>query len=161
MSRNLNPTPTHGDGPIDPVLESMLNEALAPGAAPRELVDRILTATVNRLPAGVIARIGVQRLRWAAAIIFLIGWTGIWMTLGLIVRDAHHMVTVKSDLNQVATLVDDYQGKADEIEQQLVTLAERFESADTFALLEVTNKSLDEALRAWDSELADDDETPF
>jgi hypothetical protein len=161
MSRNLNPTSPDGDGPIDPVLESMLNEALAPGELPTGLIDRILTATVNKLPAGVIARIGVRRLRWAAAIVFLVGWTGIWMTVGLIVKDAHHLVVVHSDLNHVATLVNDYQGKTDDIEQQIGALTERFESADTFARLEATNQSLDEALRAWNSQLAEDDHSQF
>lgn len=103
---------------FDPKLDALLDRALAPEPAPPGLADRIVAATrhdVAKLgqPAlasgggasgetsGVIARIGVQRLRRIAAVLIMGMEMGIWATIIGITRDASALVDIRHDLSRL------------------------------------------------------------
>ena len=104
---------THFDEPGDAKLEALLNEALSPNGAdialPPGLTDRIVQRTTpmlgsSRVMRHVIAFIGPRSFRWAAAIVFLVGWSGLWSTAGLIGSDVRSLVTLE---REVAALGED------------------------------------------------------
>jgi len=90
---------------VDPELTSLLDAALATPPAPQGLSDRVYAATVDQLEtrdaSPVLGRIGGRTrtlLRYAVAAVLMIGWTGLWMTGGGIVRDAYRAVTLNRDI---------------------------------------------------------------
>ncbi|MDX1682557.1 MAG: hypothetical protein R3336_05520 [Phycisphaeraceae bacterium] len=121
-SPDTNPTPTADDYDRDP-LATILDEDLAAEPTP-ELADRIFQQTRDRLSTdrpqqtGIVARIGVQRLRLITAAAILVMEFGIWMTLIGIAQDARTLRAVDQELASVSNV----QFEASPIDQELQRL---------------------------------------
>lgn len=117
---------------VDPEMTTLLDDALAAPPAPDGLSDRVYAATVDQLrtdASPVLARIdGRTRtlLRYAVAAVLMVGWTGIWMTGGGIVRDAYRAVT----LNRDVAVFQQAQPVTLEMDDQIDTLATELAALD-------------------------------
>ncbi|MBI1336624.1 MAG: hypothetical protein GC164_06650 [Phycisphaera sp.] len=142
--------------PHDPVLDPLLDEALAPQDAPLDLVNRIVSATaphlaahrrswINRSP--IVARLGgVHRLRYAAAAVILLAEAGIWGTILGIASDAKSMSNIETKLNRLDTL----SASAGPIDNELELLSLRIDAAvDNTDTINVST-DLGQVLDQWD-----------
>ncbi len=102
--------------PMDPRLESLLDEALAPrqvpGGIPRNLVDTIVTATSPRLQRRHHILVRLNDLWWPralAASIVVLASAGIVLTMASIVQQAQAWVSLTRELPAVLHNVDTQQ----------------------------------------------------
>lgn len=143
---------TPSQPPCDPELERLLDEALAPGDMPPDLVARILARTQDRLPGRrhVLARIGPYLLsRGIAAAVIVSATAGLIGTATLIVRDARDLVAVRSGLDSLESLALSTPAAIDRVADPVETTPTALPAIDTRQLgqefLDAQN-TLDEAL---------------
>lgn len=146
---------------LDPKLHALLDQALAPPPAPPDLVERILAATrqdLDRLtPPGVIARIGVTRLRRIAAAVIFAMEVGIWATIIGIAQDARALASINQDLqrlNRLSAVVP-----ATPLDDQLRLLSAQIDSTRYAGDWDSQDHRLDMSLSEWELRLSDDPNT--
>lgn len=144
----------HADGPSDALLDALLDEALAPPKAPGDLAQRIFQRTQPALRSrgrGVLARLGPRPVRWAAAAVILLAWTGAWMVAGQIAKNAYSEAAIDQHLDRLAQ----YAGPSDTIDQELNMLADRIELAvsEPAGSWEATHRSLESAISEWEEQM--------
>lgn len=137
MSPNPEPYESQDDAEvnprIDPQLDALLDEALAPqaveGGVPADLAQRIYAATADRLArAGVpdvIARIGVRRFRLSAAIVLLACEVAVVALASSIAHEVRDTLVVKREFISLAS----YQPPVDPMDAEIDLLNRQFDAA--------------------------------